>query len=103
MLIDTGGYKTMVFSEYDGIKISAIAASVPENVMDIAKKLDDPEEDPKFIKQFMKNTGIRQKRKSSYEQTKETIHIEFYFCKSVPKLQNKSHIKPLFTKLFKFP
>lgn len=59
----------MVFSEYEGIKIAAIAASVPVHVMDIAKKLEDPEEDPKFIKNFMKNTGIRYRRKSDYDQT----------------------------------
>ena len=57
----------MVFSKYDNIKISAIAASVPEGIIDIAAKLDDPNEDPKYIKQFMKNTGIRARRKSDYE------------------------------------
>lgn len=59
----------MIFSSFEDIKISAIAASVPEEVIDIAAKLDDPNEDPKFIKNFMKNTGIRAKRKSRYEQT----------------------------------
>ncbi len=59
----------MVFSKYEGIKIAAIAASVPENVVDIEAKLEDPTEDPKFIKHFMKNTGIRAKRRSGYEQT----------------------------------
>lgn len=59
----------MVFSNYEGIKISAIAASVPSNVVDIAAKLQDPEEDPKFIKNFMKKTGIVAKRRSGYEQT----------------------------------
>ena len=59
----------MIFSKYDDVKIAAIAASVPENVVDIAAKLDDPEENPKFIKQFMKNTGIRAKRRSGYDQT----------------------------------
>lgn len=59
----------MVFSQFEDVKIAAIAASVPENVMDIAKKLEDPEEDPKFIKNFMKNTGIHYRRKSGYEQT----------------------------------
>ncbi len=59
----------MIFSRFDDVKIAAIAASVPENVVDIAGKLDDPEEDPKFIKHFMKNTGIKAKRKSGYEQT----------------------------------
>lgn len=59
----------MVFSKFEDIKIAAIAASVPENVMDIAKKLEDPEEDPKFINHFMKSTGIRYRRRSGYEQT----------------------------------
>lgn len=59
----------MVFSKYEGIKIAAIAASVPANVIDIAAKLDDPDEDPKFIKNFMKNTGIRAKRRCLYAQT----------------------------------
>ena len=59
----------MVFSKYDDIKIAAIAASVPENVVDIVAKMDDPEEDQKFIKNFIKNTGIRYKRKSGYNQT----------------------------------
>ena len=59
----------MVFSSFEDVKIAAIAASVPETVIDIAAKLDDPNEDPKFIKQFMKNTGIRAKRRSGYEQT----------------------------------
>ena len=59
----------MIFSKFDDIKIAAIAASVPEGVVDIAAKLNDPEEDPKFIKHFMKNTGIKAKRKSGYEQT----------------------------------
>lgn len=59
----------MIFSNYDGVKISAIAASVPANVVDIAAKLNDPEEDPKFIKNFMKNTGIKAKRRCDYDQT----------------------------------
>lgn len=59
----------MVFSEFADVKIAAIAASVPETIIDIAAKLDDPKEDPKFIKQFMKNTGIRAKHKSDYDQT----------------------------------
>lgn len=59
----------MVFSQFEDVKIAAIAASVPKKVVDIAAKLNDPEEDPKFIKNFMKNTGIRAKRASSYAQT----------------------------------
>lgn len=59
----------MIFSTYEDVKIAAIAASVPSDVIDIAAKLDDPKEDPKFIKKFMKSTGIRAKRKCGYEQT----------------------------------
>lgn len=59
----------MVFSKFDDVKIAAIAASVPEEEINIAAKLDDPNEDPRFIKQFMKNTGIKAKRKSGYDQT----------------------------------
>lgn len=59
----------MVFSSYKNMKISAIAASVPEEEVNIAAKLNDPEEDPRFIKQFIKNTGIKARRKSGYNQT----------------------------------
>lgn len=59
----------MIFSEFDDVKIAAISASVPESIVDIAAKLDDPEEDPKFIKNFMKNTGIHAKHKCGYDQT----------------------------------
>lgn len=59
----------MVFSRFDDVKIAAIAASVPEEEINIAAKLNDPEEDPRFIKQFMKNTGIKARRKSGYDQT----------------------------------
>lgn len=57
----------MVFSEYDGIRISSIAASVPETVIDVMSELDNP--DPKYVKNFMKNTGIKEKRKSEFDQT----------------------------------
>lgn len=59
----------MIFSMYDNIKIAAIAASVPEETVDIEAMLDDPREDPKFVRQFMKNTGIKAKRKCGYAQT----------------------------------
>ena len=57
----------MVFSKYDGIRISAIAASVPPDVIDVMSELDNP--DPKYIKNFIKNTGIKEKRKSGFSQT----------------------------------
>lgn len=59
----------MVFSEYSNMRIAAIAASIPENIVDIEAKLNDPEEDPKFIRAFMKNTGIKAKRRSGFTQT----------------------------------
>ena len=71
----------MVFSEYPGVRISAIAASVPEEIVDIAAKLEDPEEDPKFIKNFMKNTGIRAKRRCAPEQT--TSDFSFTAAKQI--------------------
>lgn len=57
----------MVFSRYDGVKIAAISASVPETVIDVMSELDNP--DPKYVKNFMKNTGIKEKRKSEFDQT----------------------------------
>ena len=59
----------MVFSNYQGIKIAAIAASVPEHNIDYMAKLDDPNEDGKYFKNFMRNTGIKAKRRCGYEQT----------------------------------
>ena len=59
----------MVFSCFEDVRIAAIAASVPEKVIDIAAMMNDPNEDPRFIKQFMKNTGIREKRRCNFEQT----------------------------------
>ena len=57
----------MIFSEYEGVRIAALAASVPETVIDVMSELDNP--DPKYVKNFMKNTGILEKRKSGFEQT----------------------------------
>ena len=59
----------MVFSRFDDVKIAAIAASVPAGIINIEAMLDDPKEDPKFIKNFIKHTGIKAKRKSDVEQT----------------------------------
>ncbi len=57
----------MVFSEYDGVRIAAISASVPSTIIDVMSELDNP--DPKYVKNFMKNTGIKEKRKSGFDQT----------------------------------
>ncbi len=57
----------MVFSTYEGVRIASISASVPQTVIDVMSELDNP--DPKYIKSFEKNTGIREKRKSGFDQT----------------------------------
>lgn len=57
----------MIFSNYEGIKIASISASVPETVIDVMSELDNP--DPKYVKNFEKNTGIKEKRKSEFTQT----------------------------------
>ena len=57
----------MIYNVFDGVKISSIAASVPHNVIDVMSELDNP--DPKYIKNFMKNTGIKEKRKCDFNQT----------------------------------
>ena len=59
----------MIYSEYVGIKVSCIAASVPENRVDIAAMATDPNEDPKFINSFIKKTGIAAKHKCGMDQT----------------------------------
>ncbi len=57
----------MIFSHHEGVKITSIAASVPPTVIDVMSEMDNP--DPKYIKNFMKNTGIKEKRKSGFDQT----------------------------------
>lgn len=57
----------MIFSNYEGIRIASIAASVPQTVINVMNELDNP--DPKYFKNFMKNTGIKEKRKSDFNQT----------------------------------
>lgn len=59
----------MVFNEYSGIKISCISACVPKNRVDIAAMAEDPNEDPKFVKSFIKKTGIAGKHKCGMDQT----------------------------------
>lgn len=57
----------MIFSKFDNIKISAIAASVSKNV----QKIEDLKltEDEKVIDQFIKKTGIKQIHIAPFEQT----------------------------------
>jgi len=59
----------MVFSNYTGIRIGAIAASVPEGLIDYAAKVQSQEEDSEYLTKFMEKTGICAKRKSGYDQT----------------------------------
>ncbi len=59
----------MIFSDFPGIRLSVIAASVPEQKIDIAAMADDPNEDPKFIKNFIRKTGISAKHKCDLDQT----------------------------------
>ena len=59
----------MVYSEYNGIGILCIAASVPQYKLDIATLKDDSNEDPKFITSFIKKTGIASKHISGMDQT----------------------------------
>ena len=59
----------MIYSNYEGIRISCIAASVPAGRVDIAAMADDPNEDPKFVKSFIKKTGIAGKHKCGLDQT----------------------------------
>lgn len=79
----------MIFSAFEDVKISAISASVPETIIDIAAKLDDPNEDPKFIKNFMKNTGIKAKRIASFEQTA----ADFSFS-AAKQIMNAGYFEP---------
>ena len=59
----------LIYSEYQGIKIACVSASVPEERVDIAALADDPNEDPKYIRSFIKKTGIVGKRKCGISQT----------------------------------
>lgn len=57
----------MVFSSFEDVKIAAISASVPNTVINVMSELDNP--DPKYVKSFEKNTGIREKHKAGFSQT----------------------------------
>ena len=59
----------MIYNDFQGIKVSMIAASVPENRVDIAAMENDPNEDPKFIKNFIRKTGISSKHMCGLDQT----------------------------------
>ncbi len=87
----------MVFSTFENIRIAAIAAAVPDRVIDIANLLNDPKEDPKFIRQFMKNTGIRMRRKCpdaltasdfSYAAAKQIMEAGYYRPEEIGVLIN---------------
>ena len=51
----------MIYSELDGVRISGIAAAVPENVVDIEGL--KATEDPKMIDTFIKKTGTAYEEK----------------------------------------
>lgn len=57
----------MIFSSYDDIRISGIAAAVPEGVVEIESLKET--EDPAMIDQFMKKTGIVKIHKGDFTQT----------------------------------
>lgn len=79
----------MIYSEFPNIKITAIAASVPEDVIDFAAKAQDPNEDPKYIKNFIRKTGIAYKRRSSEHQTA----ADFSFT-AAKQIQEDGYYKP---------
>ena len=57
----------MIYSELDGVRISGIAAAVPEHVVDIEGL--KATEDPKMIDTFIKKTGIVKIHKADFTQT----------------------------------
>lgn len=57
----------MIYSELDGVRISGIAAAVPENVVDIEGL--KATEDPKMIDTFIKKTGIVKIHRADFTQT----------------------------------
>lgn len=57
----------MIYSDFDGIRISAISASVPEDVIEINSL--KATEDPRKIESFIKKTGIAQVHKCDFGQT----------------------------------
>ncbi len=59
----------MVYSEYKGIRIAAISSAVSHQVIDINAMMNDPNEDPKYIKSFIRKTGIIQKHVAESKQT----------------------------------
>jgi 3-oxoacyl-[acyl-carrier-protein] synthase-3 len=59
----------MIYNEYKDIRIAAIASAVQKDAFDIAAMADDPNEDPKYIKSFIRKTGITQKRIAAADQT----------------------------------
>ena len=59
----------MIYSEYKGIRVAAISSAVSQNAVDINAMMNDPNEDPKYIKSFIKKTGIVQKHVANTNQT----------------------------------
>ena len=63
------GYIILIYSKFDGIRITCIAASVPENRIDIAAMATDPNETPDFVRAFIKKTGVAAKHICGMDQT----------------------------------
>ena len=57
----------MIYSELEGVRISGIAAAVPENVVEIEGL--KATEDPKMIDNFIKKTGIVKIHRADFTQT----------------------------------
>lgn len=77
----------MIFSKFDGIKISAISAAVPEGVLEIESLKET--EDPEMIDQFMKKTGIIRIHKGDFSQTASD-----YAFTAAKALQDANKYKP---------
>jgi len=59
----------MVFSAYDGIKLSAVSCAVSPEIIDIRKMANDPNAGANNIEEFMKKTGIIRKHVAGANQT----------------------------------
>ena len=57
----------MIYSELKGIRIAAIAAAVPEGILEIESLKET--EDPQMIDNFMKKTGIIKIHRGNVKQT----------------------------------
>ncbi len=79
----------MNYSEYNGIRIAAMATAVSQEVIDINAMMDDPKEDPKYIKSFIKKTGITRKHVAATSQTAS----DFSYA-AAKRLEEEQRYKP---------